>query len=75
MGASTRLTEEREKIAIQLGCTKIDYTADTSLEFFIPKGYVRKESRGNNGFRYEKDLRPYLNYQEGKYNDTKHTST
>lgn len=75
MGVSSRLTEEREKIAIQYGCTKIDYTADSSLEFFVPKGYIRKESRGNNGFRYEKDLRPYLYFQESKYNDTKYSST
>lgn len=70
MGVSTRLTKEREKIAIEYGCTKIDYTADASLEFIIPDGYVRKERRGNNGFRYEKDLTPYLNNQKGKIYDT-----
>ena len=68
MGVSTRLTAEREKIAIENGCTKIDYTADVSLEFSIPEGYVRKEARGNRGYRYEKDLTPYLN-NKGKLND------
>ena len=70
MGVSTRLTKEREKIAIEYGCTKIDYTADASLEFFIPDGYIRKEPRGNNGYRYEKDLTPYINNIQGKSYDT-----
>lgn len=66
MGISTMLTREREKIAIEHGCTKIDYTADTSLEWAIPDGYVRKEARGNHGYRYEKDLTPYLNNMAGE---------
>ena len=61
MGVSTRLTQEREKIAIEYACTKIDYIADVSLEFSIPDGYIRKEVKGKRGFRYEKDLTPYLN--------------
>lgn len=60
MGVCKQLTLEREKIAIQHGCTKIDYTADTSLEYWIPDGFIRKEIRGNHGYRYEKDLTQYL---------------
>ena len=65
MGVSTSLTLEREKIAIENGCTKIDYLADVSLEYVIPQGYIRKEPRGS-GYRYEKDLTPYL--KTGKNN-------
>lgn len=60
MGVCKRLTKEREKIAIEYGCTKIDYTADASLEFWVPEGFIRKERRGNSGFRYEKTLKEII---------------
>ena len=56
MGVSKLLTKEREKIAVEKGCTKIDYVADVSLEWRIPKGFLRKERVGKNAFRYEKDF-------------------